>query len=344
MQRAPRTPATESTPSLAAGPPRRPARGDPPPWQPQRIRSPHTPRAGADGVPVGWTFAGEPPSLGSPGGTVTLVEGSSFCVCGRTGDISPDEPHGLFFRDTRLLSTWRLLVDGAPPEPLATDGGRAVRHHLRRRGPSHARGAPTPTCWCSGTATSATGCARTSPCATSARNPSSARSPSPSLPTSRTCSRSRRAGSSGGGTTASAAERTGCGSAGPARTTYAGVRVHADGWLADADGWLSVRSSSRPARRVAHLRAGAAVARRGRSARHLPLERPTEAPCRPSGCSSGARASPGAHARTPGSGWRSTRARRTSAPCASSTPRTPTRWPSPPGRRGSWRCSAATRC
>ena len=71
-------------------------------------------------MPVGWTFAGEPPSLGSPGGTVTLVEGAGFCVCGRTGDIAPDEPHGLFFRDTRLLSRWQLLVDDQPPEPLAT--------------------------------------------------------------------------------------------------------------------------------------------------------------------------------------------------------------------------------
>ena len=71
-------------------------------------------------MPVGWTFAGEPPSLGSPGGTVTLVEGAGFCVCGRTGDIAPDEPHGLFFQDTRLLSRWQLLVDDQPPEPLAT--------------------------------------------------------------------------------------------------------------------------------------------------------------------------------------------------------------------------------
>jgi hypothetical protein len=37
----------------------------------------------------------------------------------RTGDIHPDQPHGLFFRDTRLLSRWQLLVDDAPPQPLA---------------------------------------------------------------------------------------------------------------------------------------------------------------------------------------------------------------------------------
>src|SRR4029453_3219973 len=73
----------------------------------------------ADGVPEGWAFAGEPPSLGSPGGVVTLVEGAGFCVCGSTGDIVAGEPHGLFFRDTRLLSQWQLLVDGVPPELLA---------------------------------------------------------------------------------------------------------------------------------------------------------------------------------------------------------------------------------
>ena len=70
-------------------------------------------------MPEGWAFAGEPPSLGSPGGAVTLVEGAGFCVCGSSGDIAADEPHGLFHRDTRLLSRWQLLVDGAPPELLA---------------------------------------------------------------------------------------------------------------------------------------------------------------------------------------------------------------------------------
>jgi glycogen debranching enzyme len=68
----------------------------------------------------GWTFAGEPSSLGSIGGTITLVEGAAFCICGRGGDIAPDVPHGLFVRDTRLLSRWQLLLDGHQPEPLAT--------------------------------------------------------------------------------------------------------------------------------------------------------------------------------------------------------------------------------
>jgi glycogen debranching enzyme len=70
-------------------------------------------------MPEGWAFAGEPPSLGSSEGAVTLVDGGDFCVCGPTGDMVADEPHGLFFRDTRVLSRWALLVDGATPEMLA---------------------------------------------------------------------------------------------------------------------------------------------------------------------------------------------------------------------------------
>ena len=71
-------------------------------------------------MPVGWTFAGEPSTFGGAAGSVTLVEGAAFCISGRTGDIQVGVPHGLFFRDTRVLSCWKLLVDGEPPEALAT--------------------------------------------------------------------------------------------------------------------------------------------------------------------------------------------------------------------------------
>ena len=57
------------------------------------------------------------PELG--GGPITLIEGSSFCVSGRSGDIRPDQPEGLFFLDTRLLWDWQLRVNGLRPEPLA---------------------------------------------------------------------------------------------------------------------------------------------------------------------------------------------------------------------------------
>jgi glycogen debranching enzyme len=53
-------------------------------------------------------------------GAVTVVEGSAFCVSGPSGDIETDRPHGFFFRDTRLVSDWKLLINGVAVEPLST--------------------------------------------------------------------------------------------------------------------------------------------------------------------------------------------------------------------------------
>ncbi len=50
---------------------------------------------------------------------VTLVEGSTFCVSGTNGDITPHHSDGLFVHDTRVLSKWQLRVDGAEVEPLS---------------------------------------------------------------------------------------------------------------------------------------------------------------------------------------------------------------------------------
>ena len=52
-------------------------------------------------------------------GSVTLVEGSSFCISSGNGDIYSENPHGVFVEDTRVLSGWRLTVNGASLEPLA---------------------------------------------------------------------------------------------------------------------------------------------------------------------------------------------------------------------------------
>ncbi|MBT2548148.1 glycogen debranching N-terminal domain-containing protein [Arthrobacter sp. ISL-65] len=52
-------------------------------------------------------------------GTLTLVEGSSFCISAANGDLQPEHPHGVFFEDTRILSRWILTVNGEPLEPLA---------------------------------------------------------------------------------------------------------------------------------------------------------------------------------------------------------------------------------
>ncbi len=58
--------------------------------------------------------------LGS--GTVTLVEGSSFCISAANGgDINPELPHGVFHLDTRILSRWELTINGLTIEPLAAE-------------------------------------------------------------------------------------------------------------------------------------------------------------------------------------------------------------------------------
>jgi glycogen debranching enzyme len=64
----------------------------------------------------GWSYAGEPAALGAAG--VTLVEGSSFCVCEPSGDLREGTPQGVFFQDTRIVSRWRLTIDGEPVESL----------------------------------------------------------------------------------------------------------------------------------------------------------------------------------------------------------------------------------
>jgi glycogen debranching enzyme len=53
------------------------------------------------------------------GSSITLVEGPAFCISDRAGNMTPELPQGLFFRDTRFLSLMRLRVNGAMPEPLA---------------------------------------------------------------------------------------------------------------------------------------------------------------------------------------------------------------------------------
>lgn len=64
-----------------------------------------------------------------PGGTISLVEGSTFVISDGLGDVIPGGAHGLFHLDTRFLSRLELLVDGRKPEPLA---GRAVDPYSAR--------------------------------------------------------------------------------------------------------------------------------------------------------------------------------------------------------------------
>jgi glycogen debranching enzyme len=66
-----------------------------------------------------WTVEQAPTAVAP--GAVTLIEGTAFCVCPTSGEILPGGADGIYFRDTRLVSGWQLLVDGEPVEPLAVE-------------------------------------------------------------------------------------------------------------------------------------------------------------------------------------------------------------------------------
>jgi glycogen debranching enzyme len=55
--------------------------------------------------------------------TISILDGSTFVVSDARGDIDADPatPHGLFHRDTRFLSRWRLTVNGVSPDVLSTE-------------------------------------------------------------------------------------------------------------------------------------------------------------------------------------------------------------------------------
>ncbi len=93
--------------------------------------------------PEPWTTSASA-SLATADGVVTLVEGSAFCISNRAGEIDPEHPQGLIFRDTRFLSEFRLRLNGNVPEPLAAttpdpfSGVFVVRGHpLQGRADSH---------------------------------------------------------------------------------------------------------------------------------------------------------------------------------------------------------------
>jgi glycogen debranching enzyme len=65
-----------------------------------------------------WSSGDLPPDQGAAWSPTTLIEGSTFCISDPGGDIQPDRPHGLFVRDTRMLSRWELTVDGEEPQAL----------------------------------------------------------------------------------------------------------------------------------------------------------------------------------------------------------------------------------
>jgi glycogen debranching enzyme/putative sterol carrier protein len=56
-------------------------------------------------------------------GSISSLDGNCFIISDLLGDVDarPDEPQGLFFLDTRYLSTWKLTLNGSPLAALSTD-------------------------------------------------------------------------------------------------------------------------------------------------------------------------------------------------------------------------------
>ena len=75
-----------------------------------------------------WSSDTEPASDSGVADTVTLLEGTTFCISERGGDIQPTGNQGLFARDTRVLSRWTLTFNGIAPTVL----------DVQRLEPSHA--------------------------------------------------------------------------------------------------------------------------------------------------------------------------------------------------------------
>jgi glycogen debranching enzyme len=55
--------------------------------------------------------------------TISILDGSTFLVSSPNGDIEagPDQPHGLFYKDMRHLSRWKLTIQDIPLDVLSTD-------------------------------------------------------------------------------------------------------------------------------------------------------------------------------------------------------------------------------
>ncbi|WP_280467963.1 amylo-alpha-1,6-glucosidase [Nocardia cyriacigeorgica] len=62
--------------------------------------------------------SGQPAAVNGGGGTITLVEASTFCLSDQLGDIHSGTSQGLFYRDARVISRWELRLDGQAAEQL----------------------------------------------------------------------------------------------------------------------------------------------------------------------------------------------------------------------------------
>lgn len=66
-----------------------------------------------------WSVGAQSGLGGVSAAGVTLVEGTSFVISSAGGDIVPGDAEGLFYRDTRYLSAWRVAIDDHEVEALS---------------------------------------------------------------------------------------------------------------------------------------------------------------------------------------------------------------------------------
>jgi glycogen debranching enzyme len=59
-----------------------------------------------------------PPVVGGGAATITLIEGSSFCISDANANMDARAVQGLFVQDTRVISRWRLRINGADVLPV----------------------------------------------------------------------------------------------------------------------------------------------------------------------------------------------------------------------------------
>ena len=79
--------------------------------------------------------SGESIVIGGSTGVITVIEGTTFCLSSRDGDITPGAANGLFVDDARVISRLTLLLDGQRCDHLSTRAATADQADfvLRRR-------------------------------------------------------------------------------------------------------------------------------------------------------------------------------------------------------------------
>ena len=140
-----------------------------------------------------WASGISPLILSGDSGMITLIEGSTLCLSSTSGDILPDRSQGLFVSDTRVISGWRVHVDGMAAEPLTTLDGHRYRATFVGRIPPR-RGRADSTLMVLRTRYVGDGMREDIVLRNVGAEGLGSSSPWPSTPTSLTCSRSKTAG------------------------------------------------------------------------------------------------------------------------------------------------------